>query len=242
MATKEKVEEQADVKEPDETTAVAQETKISYSQEEVDALVATREEVARKTEFDRLNPILSEKGAELKRLQEQQAQPPKQTDDDLLQILIDERKGKVSEYGEADPVIPRLEAIVSKRKQTQSQAQIRSFTQKADTIYKKAEEAYGDDDVDNLHSIRTLIRAGDFDLAEKKIAKATKKGEPRKEAEPKDDTFVSEEAKRKWMEERGLLESDTNLPSGAGGHYSAEAIGKMSHKEWVEKGKPKSTK
>ena len=70
--------------------------------------------------------------------------------------------------------------------------------------------------MDSLHAIRTLIRAGDFDLAEKKIAKVKPK-EEKKEAEPKDTSpFVSEEAKRKWMEEHGLLESETASPSGGG--------------------------
>lgn len=216
MAKKDKDEEQAPVEgTPDEEQVPVK----TYSQEEVDALRETAQEEAKQAEFIRMNTLLTQKGAEISRLEEQQAQPPKVTDDDLAQIFIDERKGKVSEYGETDLLIPKLEAVVAKRKQAQEQARMATFTRRADVAYKQAEEVYGEDDVDNLHAIRTLIRAGDFDLAEKKIAKAMQKKEPeekKQEAELKDDTFISEEAKRKWMEEHGLLESETGGPSGAG--------------------------
>jgi len=184
----------------------------SYSQQEVDAL----KEETKRAEFERMNAVLIQKGVEIKRLEGQLAQTSKPAEEDLAEILLQERKGKASEYGEEDTLIPKLEGILAKRKEAQKQAQLQAYYSKADAIYKKAEEAYGEDDVDSLHAIRTLIRAGDFDLAEKKIAKVKPK-EEKKEAEPKDTSpFVSEEAKRKWMEEHGLLESETASPSGGG--------------------------
>ena len=219
MVGKKEEKEQTEVKKSTEET----ETKLEAptkppSQEEIDALVATAAEKGKAEaweEYQGIQRVVSQKDQRIKELEEREAQPSKTTDDDLIQILIEERKGKTSEYGEADPLIPRLESIVSKRKQAQSQVQVASFNRKADAVYKQAEEIYGEDDVDNLHSIRTLIRAGDFDLAEKKLARVPKKEEPKKEEkqEAKDDTFVSDEAKRKWMEEHGMLESETGLPS-----------------------------
>lgn len=212
-----KKEEKEQLEEPEKETPEPDASTKTVSQEEIDALVATAAEKGKAEaweEYQGIQRVVSQKDQRIKELEEREAQPSK-SDDDLLQILIDERKGKPSEYGEADPLIPKLESIVSKRKQAQSQAQVATFNRKADAVYKRAEEAYGEDDVDNLHSIRTLIRAGDFDLAEKKLAKVTKKEPPKKEEkqEVADDTFVSEEAKRKWMEEHGLLESETGLPS-----------------------------
>ena len=90
--------------------------------------------------------------------------------------------------------------------------------------------------MDSLHAIRTLIRAGDFDLAEKKIAKVKPK-EEKKETEPKADSspFVSEEAKRKWMEEHGLLESEMPSPSGGSRRfYTREQIADMSIEEYTK--------
>jgi len=171
----------------------------------------------------------AKKDQKIDELEKQLAQTSKPAEDDLAELILEERKSKVSEYGEADALIPKLEGILAKRKEAQRQAQLQAYYSKADAIYKKAEEAYGEDDVDSLHAIRTLIRAGDFDLAEKKIAKVKPK-EEKKEAEPKVDSspFVSEEAKRKWMEEHGLLESETPSPSGGSRRfYTQEQIVNM---------------
>jgi len=202
----------------------------SYSQQEVDAL----KEETKRAEFERMNAVLIQKGVEIKKLEGQLAQRAQPAEDDLAEILLQERKGRASEYGEEDTLIPKLEGILTKRKEAQRQAQLQAYYSKADAIYKKAEEAYGEDDVDSLHTIRTFIRAGDFDLAEKKIAKASKK-----EEEPKtkvdSSPFVSEEAKRKWMEEHGLLESETSSPSGGSRRfYIREQIADMSIDEYTK--------
>ena len=202
----------------------------SYSQQEVDAL----KEETKRAEFERMNAVLIQKGVEIKRLEGQLAQTSRPAEDDLAEILLQERKGRTSEYGEEDTLIPKLEALLTKKKEARKQAQLQAYYSKADAIYKKAEEAYGEDDVDSLYAIRTLIRAGDFDLAEKKIAKVKPEGE-KKEAEPKVDSspFVSDEAKRKWMEEHGLLESETGGPSGGGlMTFTAEQI---ADREFYEK-------
>jgi len=178
----------------------------------------------------------AKKDQKIDELEKQLAQTSRPVEDDLAEILLQERKGKASEYGEEDPLIPKLEGILAKRKEAQRQAQLQAYYSKADAIYKKAEEAYGEEDVDNLHAIRTLIRAGDFDLAEKKIAKAKPK-EEKKEAETKTDSspFVSEEAKRKWMEEHGLLESETPGPSGGSRRFwTREQIAGMSIEEYTK--------
>jgi len=176
----------------------------------------------------------AKKDQKIDELEKQLAQTSRPAEDDLAEILLQERKGRTSEYGEEDTLIPKLEALLTKKKEARKQAQLQAYYSKADAIYKKAEETYGEDDVDSLYAIRTLIRAGDFDLAEKKIAKVKPKDE-KKEAEPKVDSspFVSDEAKRKWMEEHGLLESETGGPSGGGlMTFTAEQI---ADREFYEK-------
>ena len=126
------------------------------------------------------------------------------------------------------------ESEEAKRKETQEQTQMEEFYQKGSTIYSEAEEVYGDD-VDALHNIRNLIRAGDHDLAEKKVAKA--KGKP---TDTKGDKMESEEdLKQRWIEEgkrlakeeSGELKTDNNSPSGAGGSLTIAQLEKMSPEE-----------
>ena len=176
----------------------------------------------------------AKKDQKIDELEKQLAQAPKTVEDDLVEILLQERKGKASEYGEEDTLIPKLEALLAKKKESQKQAQLQAYYKEADAIYNLAVEAFGEDDVDSLYTVRTLIRSGDFDLIRKKIAKVSKEGK-KKEPETKEEVspFVSEEAKRKWMEEHGLLESETASPSGGGMMtFTAEQI---ADREFYEK-------
>src|SRR3990172_1368738 len=61
----------------------------------------------------------------------------------------------------------------SKRKVDEELSAQMEFTKRADEIYGKAETIYGEDE-DSLFNIRSLIRAGDLDLAERKLNKAAK--------------------------------------------------------------------
>ena len=225
--------------EPSEGTMPPEAQLEPLSQEEIDARIAEAKERGKADaweEYQGIQRVVAQKDQKIVELERQVAQASKTVEDDLVEILLQERKGKASEYGEEDTLIPKLEGILAKRKEAQKQTQLQAYYSKADAIYKKAEEAYSEDDVDSLHAIRTLIRAGDFDLAEKKIAKASKR-EEKKEAEAKTDTspFVSEEAKRKWMEEHGLLESETPSPSGGSRRFfTREQIAGMSIDEYTK--------
>ncbi len=97
-----------------------------------------------------------------------------------------------------------------KRKQEESQRTQEEYIQKGAVIYAKAEEVFGDD-VETLHYIRNCIRANDLDLAERKITKAEKKETP-KVVETEEEKRAK--MKREIMDELGLLEEHSALPSG----------------------------
>lgn len=121
---------------------------------------------------------------------------------------------------DAKKVFDELEAKQEKRRQEgKIVAQKDEYNRQADAIYARAEAAFADD-IDTLHSIRNLLRSGDSDLAEKKVAKAEKptdtKGDKMESEEDKFQKRLDEE-KRKWMEEHGMLESETGGPSASSG-------------------------
>ena len=102
----------------------------------------------------------------------------------------------------------------AKRKQDELLQAQQEFTRRADDIYSKAETIYGEDE-DALYNIRSLIRAGDLDLAERKVNKVAKAKETTtKETEEQRIDRLANEKLQKKLEERGLLSSETNLPSG----------------------------
>lgn len=218
---------------------------LPSTQEEIDALVATATEKGKaeaKEEYQGIQRVVSQKDQKIKELEAKAAQPSTSGDDVLLQLLIEERKSKTSEFGEADPMIPKLETILAQRKQAQVQSAQAKFYQQADATYKTAEEVFGDD-VDALHDIRNLIRAGDFDLAEKKVAQAKGKAKGEGSKEPEDDKLAKflEEEKRKWMEEHGLLKAETGGPSASGKRsYTPAELDEMPYKDWVAAGRPEA--
>ena len=221
------LEEKAPPEAPVEPSIPTQEELIAQAKEEA------RREAYSKAVKDFMKQA-AKKDQKIDELEKQLAQAPKTVEDDLVEILLQERKGKASEYGDEDTLIPKLEALLAKKKESQKQAQLREYYKEADAVYKLAEEAFGEDDVDSLYTVRTLIRSGDFDLVRKKIAQVSKGGK-KKESETKEESspFVSEEAKRKWMEEHGLLESETASPSGGGMMtFTAEQI---ADREFYEK-------
>ena len=104
----------------------------------------------------------------------------------------------------------------TKRKMDDELSAQMEFTKRADEIYGKAETIYGEDE-DSLFNIRSLIRAGDLDLAERKLNKAAKAKETtteKKETEEQRIERLATERLQKELEKRGLLTSETNHPSG----------------------------
>jgi len=105
----------------------------------------------------------------------------------------------------------------TKRKMDDELSAQMEFTKRADEIYGKAETIYGEDE-DSLFNIRSLIRAGDLDLADRKINKAAKAKETttikKEETEEQRIERLATEKLQKELEKRGLLTSETNHPSG----------------------------
>jgi len=116
------------------------------------------------------------------------------------------------------------------RDATQKQAQQDEHSRQCDTIYAEAKEAFKDDE-DALFQVRTFLMNGATDLAEQKIAKAKKSADTKEkvmESEEERIERITEEKLRKKMEEKGMLESETGAPAGAGaGGYTPARLKEM---------------
>jgi len=102
-----------------------------------------------------------------------------------------------------------------KRKRTEAKAQQDEYNRKADAIYIRAKEVFKDDD-DGLEKVENLLMLGRIDKAEEKISKAESTSKSTKEDADVKFNKRLEEEKRKWMEESGLLKTETGMPSGRG--------------------------
>ena len=144
--------------------------------------------------------------------------------EDSIQILA----GLVSKGGNFDPDMvdgykKEFASLKEQRKREEEAVALKEkqdeYMQKATSIYAEAEGIFSDD-VDTLHLIRNYIRAGDFDLAEKKIVKA--KGDKPVDNKPSDEVTKRLEALEKENQRlkdivSGRLDSETGLPAGASG-------------------------
>ena len=104
----------------------------------------------------------------------------------------------------------------NRRRQEDTERTNQEYAQKGAAIYAQAEEIFGDD-IGELHDIRNLIRAGDYDLAERKIEKS-KKGTPKETDEQRIAKLV-EERVRQRLEESGLLEEHLATPSARSSNF-----------------------
>ncbi len=205
-----------------EVTATTEATPRTYSQEEVDALIATREEVAaeeaRKAEFDRLNPIMSKQGADLKRLQEQ-PQPSRIKRDE---IYLDEMKARATETGEPNPRIAILETELAEERRLDAEKKQELIRGVQETInsYAKRTETVGltEGDLDYWH-IKRWVENGDYKPAElllKKLEKEKPVEDKPKETEAERVKRLVDEGVLAKMKEKNMLNTDINAPSGAG--------------------------
>lgn len=240
MAKKAEVIEQVapgEVEEP-----VAEAPSKTLSQEEVDTLILAARETARKEEFNRLNSIMSEQGAELKRLKEQSVQPPStpRMGSKTLEVLVEDMKARQTDYGESNPRIAMLEAEIAQVKQQEAEETQRKIRQIQEAVagYQRRTETLGLSETDEEYwELRDLVTEGKYQRAEIKLKKLeAAKVKPKEEAVVDASPFISEEAKRKWMEEHGLLESEAGLPSGVGGKrtFTVAEIEAMSTDEYAK--------
>ena len=102
-------------------------------------------------------------------------------------------------------------------KTAKQQQETESYNSQANAVYSKAEELYAED-VDKLFQVRQYLRSGDMDLAQKMVAKAEKKVEPKVESEEELKKKWIDEGKRLALEEKGGLNASTTQPSGSVGN------------------------
>ncbi len=200
---------------------------------------------ALKEQYDELNVTLSKQGADLKRLREQAIQPSTtpRIGSKALEVLKADMEAR-QEFGEPNPRVALLEAEIVKERQREAQAVQEQTRVVQETIdgYRKRVEGLGLSENDEEYwEVHDLVTEGKYQRADIKLKKleGAKPPESKEQGEAEEDSFEKrlEEEKRKWMEEKGLLESETTTPSGSGGlsGLNAETLReKMKDTEWFK--------
>ncbi len=215
-----------------EVTPPPEATPQTYSQEEADALKAVAleegKELGKKEEFDRINPILSQQGADLKRLKEQ-PQPSRIKRDE---IYLDEMKARATETGEPNPRIAILETELAEERKLDVEKRQELIRGVQETIYSYAKrtETVGltEGDLDYWY-IKRWVEDGVYEPAELLLKKLEKEKKPveTKSKETEDERVKKQVAEelRAEMKKRGWLDTDINAPSGAGGKKTYKLSG-----------------
>lgn len=137
---------------------------------------------AKDESYKGLQREINKKDAELKRASDLHSRLDNlEETQKIYAALMAEKLGENPEGDETprkQDLLKKFDEVAAKQKQARIEADARAkqedYFRRADDVYKSAEEVYGDD-VDALANVRSLIRSGDFDLAEKKITKAKAK-------------------------------------------------------------------
>ncbi len=159
---------------PTTPTADEQLKSLQVKQAEFESQLKAKDE-----SYKGLQREINKKDAELKRASDLHLRLDAQ--EETLKIwsaLMAEKLGENPE-GDEPPrkqdLLKKFDEVAAKQKQVRVEADAKAkqeeYFRRADEVYKEAETVYGED-VDALASVRSLIRQGDFDLAEKKINKA----------------------------------------------------------------------
>lgn len=175
-----------------------------------------------KAEVSKLNIGLARKEGEVKRLREQQPTPPPPMSR-AYEIMLDEMKARQTEFGEGNPRISQLEALLAEEKRkedaTKQRQAMEVYSQewrtKLDTRIKEAGFDPDDEQFDDVNEAFDVAYAvdGKFERAEKKLDRILAK--PREKGETEEEKFQKrlETEKREWMKEKGLLTTEEGGPS-----------------------------
>lgn len=207
---------------PEEKTPTPDELRAQYD-EQIQALTRERDEY--KTGLSTAHSKLSKADQELKRRAEDTTwRKGMEERFEIMASILDKRLAS-GELDDTEKLELRKEfgAIAEKQKheiaEMQRQAEAEEYSQKAMAIFARAKEVYPDDDAKLLRIERYLDKSM-LDEANALVAKAeSKTTDTNKETkvESEEDRFAKrlEEEKRKWMEEHGMLVSESGGPSGA---------------------------
>ena len=232
------VEETTATPEPEAETT---ETTKTFTQEDLDAIVSEKDKA-----YQGLQKVIARKDQEL---ETSRKQPPTQSNTQAVKLLLEleeERANTPNELGEVrkpSPRIAQLKAEVRRLEQQEAgkryQAQLES---KRDEIRRKAEEKGIDPDSAEFYPVVDAYYTGNFPEAERRLARIPAKQEKEQKV-GKTEEEIRVEERAKVIEELGLKKQDGGSPSGAGrGSFTAEEIGDMSYKVWVDAGKPGAKK
>ena len=180
----------------------------TYTQEELDALLGERDKA-----YQGIQRVVSQKDRKIRELEAPRTQPSKAT-----KVILEEMEARQTEEGITNPRIAQLRAEIAREEQAEGMETItREWRGKiTDKIVNAgldpSDEAF--DDVWESFDVAYAID-GKFERADKKADRILAKVKPveKKETKPEDFDKRLEEEKRKWMEEQGLLATDTGGPS-----------------------------
>ena len=203
------------------------------------SLVEAQAEIERKEEV--IKKLQKRKGEALRTRQTTQFTPTPQSTGDIrvLEILLEDKIRQQQETGVPDAMVPIIQAeITAKRQREFQQNQMAQWqarvNQEEATFSQKIDELGLDPDDEKLEDARDAFDmaakfTGDFERAYRKLDKVVKQVEPKAEAkaeseETKKQKWI-EEGKRQALEEKGVLNIPSGMPSGGGKPvYKAEEI------------------
>jgi len=201
---KEDMVEAPEVTEPQEKT---------YSQEELDAALTEKEEA-----YKGLQKSIARQAEELGQLRKRATQPSSLSVK-RDEIILEEMKRRAQEEGITNPRIAELEGELLREKQRESMETYTStYREKLNQKIKESGLDPTDEQFDGVWETFDIAYAvdGKFERADKKLDRVLSKPKPEKKeivVEKDDFTKRLEEEKRKWMEEQGLLATETGGPS-----------------------------
>ena len=218
--------------EPEEQQAPDPTEQLKTLQAQIQSLTEERERLDRG--YKGLQKTLSEKDRETKK----QANLDSRING--LQDTIELLATAIASGGNAEEIEPSQRQDVlaelrkqrttqeAKRKEEETKQTQQEYAQKADAIYERAKTAFANDD-ESLERVEDLLMNGRLDRAESRVVKAEGKSNPNKgETEEQRAEKLAQEKFNKYLEERGLLEEYSGLPS-AGSGTSQDAM-----KQYIE--------
>jgi len=234
MTGKEETVEEEEVQEPQEPESEAQTGTLT--QEERDEILKQARDEAFE-QYKGIQRVIAQKDKEiaaLKRLADSKSTTTSLARDE---ILLAEMKARQTEFGESNPRIAQLETALALERQHDQQAQQEmQREQYTQTWREKLEQRIsssgldpeGEQFEDFWDYFQDRYRVdGEFERADKKLDRILKGVKPvekpgvKKENPEVNLDEIRKEERRKVMDEYGLLETDTSLPSGVNRDFQA---------------------
>lgn len=213
---------------------------VDYDTKLHEAIAQVKAESEKK--YKSLQRVIDKKDKQIQKLSQPQSQSTK-----ALEAMREELRANDPESPRIQVIDAEIERIKKEGETLKQMREVEQYTEDWRTkLTGKIEEAGLDPEDDRFDDVWENFELhyqidGKFDIAERKLDKILKgvnkvAEEPKKE-EANLEKILEErlkEEKRKWMEENGLTEKETGLPSGTTRTFTEEQIEAMSDKEYAK--------